>query len=73
MKTIIREKITPRGDGNLKLLISYKTHPLLYTRKDNSERRRKQNTVSFILTVFLIIREKITPRGDGNCPKSVIL
>ena len=62
---MIRENITPRGDGNIyerMLRRDFKNK-----REYNSERRRK-----LILLISspnkpdIIIRENITPRGDGN-------
>ena len=39
--SVIREKITPRGDGNYFTSLTLKTQKV-NTRKDNSERRRKR-------------------------------
>ena len=61
---LIREKITPRGDGNGNP--SAQINVICNTRKDNSERRRKQFQLFFCLHFLNQIREKITPRGDGN-------
>ena len=62
----IREKITPRGDGNALQLHYLSISDLVYKREDNSERRRKHGLSDLVSNQPPIIREKITPRGDGN-------
>ena len=61
---MIREQITPIGDGNFHktIYIIIDTHK----RTDNSDRRRKLDLSSIIRQEENIIREQITPIGDGN-------
>jgi len=64
---IIRENITPIGDGNLTPYSFTISFNILNKREYNSDRRRKLETIKKLLAVSTTtIRENITPIGDGN-------
>ena len=65
---IIRENITPRGDGNSVLVIALSLTTILLIR-ENITPRGDGNLLSVVCTsktLTNVIRENITPRGDGN-------
>ena len=71
---IIRENITPRGDGNLKIFFIIVREDRCHKREYNSERRRKLEGMYESKRVkSILIRENITPRGDGNIKATLII
>ena len=70
----IRENITPRGDGNLKIFFIIVREDRCHKREYNSERRRKLEGMYESKRVkSILIRENITPRGDGNIKATLII
>ena len=66
-KIRIRNERTPKGDGNLVILIIILNLRIHNKKWENSERRRKLVHIHMqLIYYYYLIRNERTPKGDGN-------